>query len=135
MKVLLEKHADNPTIVQRFVEEAQIGGQLQHPGIVPVHGLGLLADERPYFTMKLVKGRTLAAPLADREDTRAEHHRFLTIFEQICQTLANAHARRVIHRDLKPPTSWWARSARCRWWTGAWPRCCRKATCATRTRS
>jgi hypothetical protein len=61
MKVLLEKHAGNPAIVQRFVEEAQIGGQLQYPGIVPVYGLGLMEDERPYFTMKLVKGRTLAA--------------------------------------------------------------------------
>ena len=64
VKVLLEAHRDNPELVRRFVEEAQIGGQLQHPGIVPVYELGTFADRRPYFTMKLVKGRTLAALLA-----------------------------------------------------------------------
>src|SRR5205085_5341505 len=57
VKVLDKELAQNPAVVQRFVEEAQIGGQLQHPGIVPVYELGLMADERPYFTMKLVKGR------------------------------------------------------------------------------
>ena len=51
-------------MVRRFVEEAQIAGQLQHPGIVPVYELGTLADGRPYFAMKLVKGRTLADLLA-----------------------------------------------------------------------
>src|SRR5471030_3025363 len=61
VKVLLEQHRDNADLVRRFVEEAQIGGQLQHPGIVPVYELGILADRRPFFAMKLVKGRTLAA--------------------------------------------------------------------------
>ena len=60
VKVLLEKHQDKPELVRRFVEEAQIGGQLQHPGVVPVYELGRFADRRPFFTMKLVKGRTLA---------------------------------------------------------------------------
>ena len=67
VKVLLESHQDKPELVRRFVEEAQIGGQLQHPGIVPVYELGTFADRRPYFTMKLVKGRTLAALLAERQ--------------------------------------------------------------------
>jgi len=102
MKVLLEEHASSDTILQRFVEEAQIGGQLQHPGIVPVYELGLLDDDRPYFTMKLVKGRTLAALFADRRDRSEGRRRFLAIFEQVCQTIAYAHARKVIHRDLKP---------------------------------
>ena len=62
---------DKPELLRRFVEEAQIGGQLQHPGIVPVYELGAFADRRPYFTMKLVKGRTLAALLAERQSTRA----------------------------------------------------------------
>ena len=56
VKVLLDRHRDDPELVRRFVEEAQIGGQLQHPGIVPVYELGAFADRRPYFTMKLVKG-------------------------------------------------------------------------------
>ena len=101
IKVLLEAHRDNPDLVRRFVEEAQIGGQLQHPGIVPVYELGAFSDRRPYFTMKLVRGRTLAALLQDRQGA-ADVPRFLAIFEAVCLTLAYAHARRVIHRDLKP---------------------------------
>ena len=65
IKVLREDLRDNADMVRRFVEEAQIGGQLQHPGIVPVYELGTFADRRPFFAMKLVKGRTLAALLAD----------------------------------------------------------------------
>jgi len=102
VKVLLESHQDKPELVRRFVEEAQIGGQLQHPGIVPVYELGAFADRRPYFTMKLVKGRTLASLLAERQSSAHDLPRFLPIFEAICQTVAYAHARGVIHRDLKP---------------------------------
>jgi tetratricopeptide (TPR) repeat protein len=102
IKVLLESHRRDPQVVRRFVEEAQIGGQLQHPGVVPVYELGTFPDRRPYFAMKLVKGRTLAALLHDRADPLSELPRFLSIFEQVCQTMAYAHARCVIHRDLKP---------------------------------
>jgi hypothetical protein len=66
IKVLLESHRGNAQMVRRFIEEAQIGGQLQHPGIVPVYELGTCADRRPYFAMKLVKGRTLASLLQVR---------------------------------------------------------------------
>src|SRR4029079_18530405 len=69
VKVLLEKHLDTPDMVRRFVEEAQIGGQLQHPGIVPVYELGRLPDGRLYIAMKLIRGRTLAEVLGGR----AEH--------------------------------------------------------------
>ena len=102
VKILLESHKDNPDLVRRFVEEAQIGGQLQHPGIVPIYELGTFADHRPFFAMKLVKGRTLSSLLAERSDPARELPRFLGIFESICQTMAYAHARGVIHRDLKP---------------------------------
>jgi eukaryotic-like serine/threonine-protein kinase len=127
VKVLLSKHADDPVLLRRFMEEAQIGGQLQHPGIVPVFEVGqvnspgandniaglsrsLDADPvsasagrmRPYFTMKLVKGRTLAVLLEARSTPLEDRPRFLAIFEQVCQTMAYAHARGVLHRDLKP---------------------------------
>ena len=101
IKVLLDAHKDNPQIIQRFVEEAQIGGQLQHPGITPVYELGQFADERPFFTMKLVKGQTLAALLSERKSV-FDRGKLLGIFEQVCQTMAYAHSRGVIHRDLKP---------------------------------
>jgi tetratricopeptide (TPR) repeat protein len=102
VKVLLETHQGKTEMLQRFVEEAQISGQLQHPGITPVYELGQFADKRPYFTMKLVKGKTLATLLAARKSTDEERTRYIVIFTQICQTLAYAHARGVIHRDLKP---------------------------------
>src|SRR5215468_5607296 len=101
VKVLLEKHADRPEVARRFLEEAQIGGQLQHPGVVPVYDIGRFGD-RPFFTMKLVKGRTLAALLDERADPVADRPRFLAIALQVAQTLAYAHAKGVIHRDLKP---------------------------------
>jgi eukaryotic-like serine/threonine-protein kinase len=102
VKVLLQTHLGKTEFVQRFVEEAQIAGQLQHPGVAPVYELGRFADQRPYFTMKLVKGETLAALLSTRPDPAADRARFVGVFAQVCQTLAYAHARGVIHRDLKP---------------------------------
>jgi tetratricopeptide (TPR) repeat protein len=102
IKVLKGELAGKPAAEQRFVEEAQVCGQLQHPGVVPVHDLGRLADGRPFFAMKLVKGRTLAALLADRATPAHDRGRFLKVFEQVCQTIAYAHSRGVIHRDLKP---------------------------------
>jgi serine/threonine-protein kinase len=102
IKVLLADHQDNPATLSRFTEEAQIGGQLQHPGIVPVYEIGRGADQRPYFTMKLVRGRTLAALLRERSDPGQDLPRFEQIFEQVCQTMAYAHSKGVIHRDLKP---------------------------------
>jgi serine/threonine protein kinase/formylglycine-generating enzyme required for sulfatase activity len=101
MKFLHERYANEPSVLHRFVEEAQIGGQLQHPGIVPVYELGM-ADGKPFFTMKMVKGETLAKKLIERASIDTDRRKFLTVFEDICQTMAYAHARGVVHRDLKP---------------------------------
>jgi len=102
VKVLLEDHRCRPESTRRFLEEARIAGRLQHPGVVPVYSLGRMPDGRPYFAMKLIKGRTLTALLAERADPAADRMRFLAVFEQVCQTLAYAHSKDVIHRDLKP---------------------------------
>jgi serine/threonine protein kinase len=102
IKVLRDDFHDNPDMVRRFVEEAQIGGQLQHPGIVPIYELGIFGDKRPFFSMKLVKGQTLAGLLESRKSPADGLPRFVSIFEAIAQTVAYAHARGVIHRDLKP---------------------------------
>ncbi len=102
VKVLHAEHKHRPEMVSRFFEEAQIAGQLQHPGIVPIHDSGVLPDGRPFFTMKIVQGRTLADLLRERATPADNLAHFLHIFEQVCQAMAYAHARGVIHRDLKP---------------------------------
>ncbi len=102
IKVLLEHHHGDAALARRFLEEARISGQLQHPGVVPVHEVGTLADGRPFFAMKLVEGRTLAELLKDRAGPADNPERYLEIFEKVCQTIAYAHSRGVIHRDLKP---------------------------------
>jgi serine/threonine protein kinase/Flp pilus assembly protein TadD len=101
LKFLHEKHRSNPVLLRRFLEEARIAGQLQHPGIVPVYEIAR-AEGRPFFSMKLIAGHTLAELLEERPDPAHQRRRFLVIFEQVCQTVAYAHARGVIHRDLKP---------------------------------
>jgi len=94
--------------VERFVEEAQVTGQLEHPNIVPVHELGLDADGKVYFTMKLVRGESLEAiidKLADKDMECREKYplsHLLQIFLKVCDGVAFAHSKGVIHRDLKP---------------------------------
>ena len=74
--------SDDPEVLRRFVEEAQIGGQLQHPGIVPVYDLGMVKGQ-PFFAMKLVKGETLAKRLvASLAPSSSDRHSFLSIFER-----------------------------------------------------
>ena len=101
LKFLRKRHRRDPESLQRFVEEAQVGGQLQHPGIVPVYDLGV-EEGAPYFTMQLIEGETLAALLAERAKPIDDRARCLDIFEAVCRTMAYAHVRGVVHRDLKP---------------------------------
>jgi eukaryotic-like serine/threonine-protein kinase len=82
----------------RLLREAHILARLEHPGIVPVHDAGTLADGRVFYAMKFVEGERLDA-LAKRID--AVHDR-LRIFQRICEAVAFAHARGILHRDLKP---------------------------------
>jgi formylglycine-generating enzyme required for sulfatase activity/serine/threonine protein kinase len=93
-----------PKALARFLEEAQVTGQLDHPGIVPVHELGLDSEGRVYFTMKLVEGRDLKEifdlvfeGLEGWTETRA-----LSVILKVCEAIAYAHEKGVLHRDLKP---------------------------------
>ena len=93
-----------PRAFARFLEEAQITGRLDHPGIVPVHELGLDSEGRAYFTMKLVQGRDLKA-IFERVRENGEgwsETRALGVMLKVCEALSYAHAKGVIHRDLKP---------------------------------
>ena len=102
IKILRREVAERPGTVARFLEEAQIAGQLQHPGIVPVYGLGAAGGKCPFIAMKLVQGRTLADLLADRHQPADGLRRILDLFEPVCRTMAYVHAQGVLHRDLKP---------------------------------
>ncbi len=102
IKILADQLPPRSAAALRFVEEARITGQLQHPGIPAVHQVGELPDGRPYLAMKLIQGRTLDELLKARSDSTVDHGRFLAIFEAICQAVGYAHASKVIHRDLKP---------------------------------
>ena len=108
MKVMLNpKKVSEPQIL-RFIEEAQVTGQLEHPSVVPVHELGVDAHDNVYYTMKFVKGITLDGILrgiADgNRETIAKYSlvHLLTMFGKACDAMAFAHAKGVVHRDLKP---------------------------------
>lgn len=92
----------------RFVVEAQVTGQIEHPNIVPVHEMGTDEKGRPFFVMKLVRGEALSEILMrlrkGDSKTRLAYPltRLLHIFCEVCQAIAFAHAKGVLHRDIKP---------------------------------
>jgi tRNA A-37 threonylcarbamoyl transferase component Bud32 len=94
----------------RFVAEAELTGRLEHPGVVPVYGLGIDPHGRPYYAMRFIEGRTLDAAArafhdatpADPGTRNVELRRLLRHFIAVCETAAYAHARGVVHRDIKP---------------------------------
>lgn len=107
VKTMLAPKGSSSDLV-RFIEEAQITGQLDHPGIVPVYELGVNETGDPFYSMKFVHGRDLHAILKSIRTGDAtvteefQLHRLLTIFDRVCDAMAFAHAHGVIHRDLKP---------------------------------
>ena len=111
LKVVRPEHLDNPQTLARFLEEARLTSQLQHPGIVPVHELGQLDDGRYFFTMREVRGRTLTRVIdevhrsfqgRDERAWTAHFHDLIEIFARLCEPVAYAHSQGIIHRDLKP---------------------------------
>ena len=125
MKVVLEVH-DNDTMRNvamallpdistrspleqgQFLREARITAELEHPNIVPVHDIGMDSSGSPYFTMKLLRGRTLATVLKKLEENDPEYvekytfDHLMRIYSRICNAIAFAHSRGVLHLDLKP---------------------------------
>jgi tetratricopeptide (TPR) repeat protein/tRNA A-37 threonylcarbamoyl transferase component Bud32 len=111
LKEMQPQHADNLLLRSRFVLEAEINGNLEHPGIVPVYGLGLYADGRPYYAMRFVEGDSLreaieqfhrGAPSLTESERMLMLRQLLKRFVDVCEAVAYAHSRGVLHRDLKP---------------------------------
>jgi WD40 repeat protein/tRNA A-37 threonylcarbamoyl transferase component Bud32 len=111
LKEIHAEQADDPMARWRFVQEAEITGNLEHPGIVPVYGLGQYADGRPYYAMRFIQGQTLKdairrlhedRPDRDPEEQARTLRQLLGRFVAVCNAVAYAHSRGVLHRDLKP---------------------------------
>jgi serine/threonine-protein kinase len=109
----LRSTSDSREAILRFVKEAQITGQLEHPNIVPIHDLGIDSQGRIYFSLKLIEGESLKSIIEKRKTTQElspavrykdvyTQLRMIEIFISVCQAVAYAHAKGVIHRDLKP---------------------------------
>ena len=105
VKVLRSELAAEAEARERFETEAEIMASIDHPGNLPVYGLGIDGEGRPFYAMKKVAGRTLEELLAERGERATDLtwlHRLLDLFEEACATVACAHEAGVVHRDLKP---------------------------------
>jgi serine/threonine protein kinase/tetratricopeptide (TPR) repeat protein len=109
LKDLRPERAANPSTWARFLREARVTGQLEHPNIVPVYGVGLGANDHPFYTMRFVRGRTLSDAARAFHDPQRRGQpgtlnlrELLIAFVGVCNAIAYAHSRGVIHRDLKP---------------------------------
>ena len=111
LKEIQSQHA-NPDSQDRFLREAEITAALEHPGVVPVYGLGQYADGRPFYAMKFVKGASLQEAIVKYHDEIATAHdasdhmldlrRLLSRFMDVCNAVQYAHKKGILHRDLKP---------------------------------
>jgi serine/threonine-protein kinase len=112
LKQILDSHADDPISRQRFLLEAEVTGGLEHPGIVPVYGLGTYDGGRPYYAMRFIRGDSLKEAIdrfhkgqarkSDPGRRALELRKLLRRFTDVCNAIEYAHSRGVLHRDLKP---------------------------------
>ncbi len=112
LKQILDEHADDAMSRQRFLLEAEVTGGLEHPGIVPVYGLGTYADGRPYYAMRFIRGDSLKEAIERFHGDLAvkknpgrrslELRDLLRRFVDVCNAIEYAHSRGVLHRDIKP---------------------------------
>ncbi len=112
LKQILDQLADDSTSRARFLLEAEVTGGLEHPGIVPVYGLGTYGDGRPYYAMRFIRGDSLKeainqfhadAALKKEPGRRSlELRKLLRGYTDVCNAIEYAHSRGVLHRDIKP---------------------------------
>ncbi len=109
VKFIRRQYASDEDGCQQFLVEAEVTGRLEHPGVVPVYGLGRDASGRPFYVMRFIQGETLDAALQRHHDRarddyhgRFELHQLLSRFVSVCKTIAYAHNRGIVHRDIKP---------------------------------
>ena len=109
---MLEEHADDQQRRHRFVLEGEITGGLEHPGVVPVYGLGSFSDGRPFYAMRFIRGDSLNEAInrfhgdegvhLDPARRSLELRKLLRRFVDVCNTIDYAHSRGILHRDIKP---------------------------------
>ena len=112
LKQIQGRYAEDPESRARFLLEAEVTGGLEHPGIVPVYGLGCFPDGRPFYAMRFIRGTASRRPSSgsimrdgpDRDpgERMLEPQRLLRRFIDVCNAVAYAHSRGILHRDLKP---------------------------------
>jgi serine/threonine-protein kinase len=110
LKQIQTEHADHPDSRARFLMEAELTGGLEHPGIVPVYGLGVYPDGRPFYAMRFIKGDSLKEAIerfhkgdqrgSDPGQRALELRELLGGFLDVCNAIDYAHSRGVLHRDL-----------------------------------
>ncbi|MGL4853663.1 MAG: serine/threonine-protein kinase, partial [Lentisphaeria bacterium] len=108
MAIIRDKPAKRQSECNRFIQEARIAANLQHPNIVPIHDIGVTADGKPFFTMKLIRGENLGSIIHKIRDGFPQYQkkydltRLLTIYQKVCNAVRFSHSKGIIHLDLKP---------------------------------
>ena len=113
MKIIHKSFMENEVNAARFIHEAQVSAQLQHPNILPIHDLGLLDDGRIFITMTEIRGGSFDQYIKGVHDASSKGvwnasednwniHRLISAFQDVCKAVSYAHQRGVVHRDLKP---------------------------------